>query len=130
MAGEDIKDQILFKLGQMGQQIKDLADDVRASRDDHRTAVRKLERVEGRTEAIERTLAVDVKPACDEIAKVKLHLEESVDPKVFELMQFKGRVGAIIGVASMVITSAIYLIWQGISYFSNELRAAVSRLFH
>lgn len=48
-------------------------------------------------------------------------------PQVSELMAFKMKVGAYLVVGSAIVSGALFLIWQGLSYFSTEIKA---KLFH
>jgi hypothetical protein len=92
-------DDISFQLGEVRAELK--------------FAAQKLDQIDARTANIEATTA--------DVAALK--------PQVAELMQFKGRMGAVVGVASAVVMGALALLWQGVSYFSAEIKALVGRLF-
>jgi lipid II:glycine glycyltransferase (peptidoglycan interpeptide bridge formation enzyme) len=65
----------------------------------------------------------------EEIKPVAKKVSE-LEPVVKDLQLFKSRIGAIVFVAGTVLSAALYLLWQGISYFSTEIKAALGRLFH
>jgi hypothetical protein len=92
-------DDISFQLGELRAELK--------------FAVQKLDQIDARTANIEATAA--------DVAALK--------PQVAELMQFKGRMGAVVGVAAAVVMGALALLWQGVTYFSAEIKALVGRLF-
>lgn len=56
------------------------------------------------------------------------HKDMSAD--VDDLKDFKTRIGAYIWIGGSVAMGALYLLWQGLTYFSAEIRGAVGRLFH
>jgi hypothetical protein len=48
---------------------------------------------------------------------------DDMAPKVKSLMEFRGRMAAIIVVASMIVGSAFSLIWEGIKFFTPDIRS-------
>lgn len=64
----------------------------------------------------------NIKPVVAVVAEMK--------PQVKELMEFKMRIGAYIVAAGALASGAMYLLWQGLTYFSAEIRASVGRLLH
>lgn len=48
---------------------------------------------------------------------------------IADLKLFKGKMGAMIGVGTAIMTGALWLIWEGVKVFSSDIRAAISRLF-
>ena len=64
-----------------------------------------------RLEASLTTALADIKPRVDD-------LEKSTE----DLIQFKARVGAYLWLAGSVISGALFLVWQGISFFGDAIR--------
>lgn len=64
----------------------------------------------------------DMKPVVADVKEMK--------PQVKELMEFKMRIGAYIVIAGGVVSGALYLIWQGLTYFSSDIRGMLSKVFH
>lgn len=64
----------------------------------------------------------EIKPVVAVVADMK--------PQVKELMEFKMRIGAYIVAAGALASGALYLIWQGLGYFSAEIKSGLTRLFH
>ena len=78
----------------------------------HRDFAKSLDRIDGRAIVIE-----------EELKKVPALVEkvEDMHPKVKDLVEFKGRMAAIILVASTVTGAAFALIWEGIRYMMPDL---------
>lgn len=64
----------------------------------------------------------NIKPVVAVVAEMK--------PQVKELMEFKMRIGAYIVAAGALASGAMYLLWQGLTYFSAEIRSSIGRLMH
>lgn len=67
-----------------------------------------------------------------DIDKIKAVITDVADIKkdVTDLKTFRGRIGAMVGVGTAIMMGALYLIWEGIKFFSTDVRAFVSRLWH
>lgn len=79
----------------------------------------------GRIEQSQNEMSKDIaniKPVVAVVAEMK--------PQVKELMEFKMRIGAYIVAAGALASGAMYLLWQGLTYFSAEIRSSVGRLLH
>jgi uncharacterized protein YoxC len=86
----------------------------------HAEFARSIADIDLRTEKIE-TEMVKIPPIAAAVT--------DMTPKVKDLMEFKGRMAAIILVASTITGGAFALIWEGIRYFTPDIRAAFER-FH
>ena len=49
---------------------------------------------------------------------------------VSDLKDFKARIGAYIWLGGTFVAGVCVLLWNGLQYFSAEIRGALSRLFH
>lgn len=78
-------------------------------------------RIEKSQEEMQRDIQ-NIKPVVAVVAEMK--------PQVKELMEFKMRIGAYIVAAGALASGAMYLLWQGITYFSADIRSSVGRLLH
>lgn len=75
----------------------------------------KLERVDERLEKIEPVVTKEVGDIRVDVAELKL---------------FRANVGKMVAIAGMLVTGAVYLLWQGIAAFSGDIKALFGRLFH
>lgn len=55
---------------------------------------------------------------------------KDMEAEVAELKEFKTRIGAYIWLGGSIVAGVIMLLWQGLQYFSDEVRGAIGRLFH
>ena len=87
----------------------------------HKELKQSIDTIDYRTDVIE-----------TDIDKIKLIVGDVSDLKtdVAELKLFRGRIGAMVGVATAVMMGAFYLIWEGIKFFSSDVKALLSRLWH
>lgn len=76
---------------------------------------------------------IDLRTEAIEVEMVKIPpialAVTDMTPKVKDLVEFKGRMAAIILVAGVVTGGAFSLIWEGIRYFTPDIRALFER-FH
>jgi hypothetical protein len=87
----------------------------------HRDAAKSLDRIEGRANSIDIEI-VKISPLAVSVSEMK--------PQVKELMEFKGRLAAIMLTASTIIGTATWFAWEGIKWFFPDAKAAILRLFH
>ena len=61
----------------------------------------------------------------DDVAEIKPVIKSVavLEPKVKELMDFKTRIGAYVWLGGTLVAGAVYLLWQGVVYFSAEIKA-------
>lgn len=64
----------------------------------------------------------DIKPVVAVVSEMK--------PEVEDLKNFKNRIGSYLWVGGTIATGALYLLWQGVVYFSDNIKTAIGRLFH
>lgn len=55
---------------------------------------------------------------------------DEMSKNVAELQTFKARIGAYIWLGGTIAAGACVLLWNGLQYFSAEIRGALGRLFH
>lgn len=70
-----------------------------------------------------------MKEGFDKITPLATTVTE-MKPQVKELMEFKGRIAAIMLVASSVVGASMVFIWEGFKWFFPNARAFVGGLFH
>jgi hypothetical protein len=75
------------------------------------------------------TAMTEMKDSVDKIAPLVVTVTE-MKPQVKELMDFKTRIAAIMVVASMIIGTATWFVWEGIKWFFPDAKALLLRLFH
>ena len=61
----------------------------------------------------------------DDVAEIKPVIKSVavLEPKVKELMDFKTRIGAYVWLGGTLVAGVCYLLWQGVVYFSAEIKA-------
>lgn len=64
----------------------------------------------------------EIKPVVDVVAKIK--------PEHEDLMKFKDRIGGYVWLGGALAMGALYLLWHGLMFFSDNIKAALGRLFH
>lgn len=67
-----------------------------------------------------------------ELKRVLEHLSSRMDTVEIEAKasrEFRGRVGYTITLASGIVMGALYFLWEGLKYFSADIRAVIGRLF-
>lgn len=78
-----------------------------------------------RIEESQKEMVRDIQSMKPVVADVK-----EMKPQVRELMEFKMRIGAYIVAAGALASGAMYLLWQGLTYFSAEIRTSIGKLIH
>jgi hypothetical protein len=84
-------------------------------------ASRSRERMEKSIEEVKASVA-DIKPVVAVVADMK--------PEHDDLMKFKDRIGGYVWFGGAVAAGALWLLWQGVVFFSDNIRAGVARFFH
>ena len=88
----------------------------------HRDFARSLDTIDVRTSAMQTEL--------NKIAPLAISVSD-MEPKVTDLVEFKGRMAAIILVASTMVGFASWFLWEGVKYlFPTAGRDFIYRLFH
>ncbi len=64
----------------------------------------------------------DIKPVVSVVAQIK--------PEHEELMAFKDRIGSYVWLGGAIAAGAFWLLWQGIVFFSDSVKAGLGRFFH
>jgi hypothetical protein len=64
----------------------------------------------------------EIKPVVQVVATMK--------PEHDDLMKFRDRVGGYVWLAGVMATGALYLLWHGLSFFSENIKSAFGRIFH
>ena len=61
----------------------------------------------------------------EDVAQIKPVVQSVaiIEPQVKELMDFKTRIGAYVWLGGTLAAGAAYLLWQGVVYFSAEIKA-------
>lgn len=87
----------------------------------HKELKQSVDTIDYRTDVIE-----------TDIDKIKLIVSDvtALKTDVADLKMFRGRIGAMVGVGTAIMMGAFYLIWEGIKFFSSDVRAMFSRLWH
>jgi intein-encoded DNA endonuclease-like protein len=84
-------------------------------------AAHSRQRMEASIDELKHTVS-EIKPVVAVVAEMR--------PDVEDLKKFKNRIGSYLWVGGTIATGALYLLWQGILYFSDNIKAALGRLFH
>jgi archaellum component FlaC len=87
----------------------------------HRDFAQSLDRIEARTGKIEIEVS-NLSPLTITVAEMK--------PQVKELMDFKGRMAAIMVIASSLIGTAAWFAWEGLKWLFPNVKALFTSLFH
>ena len=82
-------------------------------------AARSRERMENNINELKGTVS-EIAPVVAVVAEIR--------PQVKELMDFKVRIGAYIVAAGVLWSAAVWLLWQGIAFFSDIIKAKLG--FH
>lgn len=86
----------------------------------HKELKQSVDVIEYRTDVIETDID-RVKTAVESIATMKTDIAD--------LKLFKGKIGAMVGVGTAIMTGTLWLIWEGVKTFSSDIRAVFGRLF-
>jgi len=78
-------------------------------------AAHSRQRMESHIEELKESVA-EIKPVVQVVAKMK--------PEHEDLMKFRDRIGGYVWFAGAIATGALYLLWQGLSFFSDKIKAA------
>ena len=68
----------------------------------------------------------------DTVSEIKpvVQVVKDMKPEHDDLMKFRDRVGGYVWLAGSLAAGALYLLWHGLVYFSDSIKAAIGRLFH
>src|SRR5437868_12243474 len=80
------------------------------------------ERMEEKLDCVQRGLLT--------IEPVIQRVEKNIEPDIKELKDFKTKIGAYLVAGTTFFSAVLWLIWSGLSYWSAELKAFFTRLFH
>lgn len=118
-------DEFSRTLGALEESVNGLRRSVVSSRayadDRHRENAARL----GKIEQTQGEILARLARICDDYPSTKQKLD-AVEQDVDALKELRNKWAAIIG----VFVGALVLIWQGLAYFSGEIRAAIGRLLH
>ncbi len=84
-------------------------------------AMHSRKRMETHIEELKESVG-EIRPVVQVVATMK--------PEHDDLMRFRDRVGGYVWVAGTIAAGAVYLLWHGLSFFSDNIKAALSKLFH
>jgi hypothetical protein len=84
-------------------------------------ATHSRQRMEKHIEELKESVA-EIKPVVKVVATMK--------PEHDGLMKLRDRLGAYVWVAGGFASVVLYLLWQGLMYFSESIKSALGRLFH
>lgn len=87
----------------------------------HKELKQSVDTIDYRTDVIE-----------TDIDKIKTTIENIADMKddIADLKLFRGKIGAMVGVGTAIMTGSLWLIWEGLKMFSSDIRAMFSRIWH
>ena len=55
---------------------------------------------------------------------------KDMEAEVADLKEFKTRIGAYVWIGGSIVAGACMLLWQGLQYFSTEIRTGIGWLLH
>lgn len=112
---------IFKQIGEIKGDIGNIEGRLAVGAERHRDFAVSLDKIDIRTDKIE-----------TEVTKIGALSEDmkTMKPQVKDLVEFKGRMAAIMLVASTVVGAAFWLIWEGIKYFAPDVKLFLSRFFH
>lgn len=84
-------------------------------------AMHSRRRLEQGVEEMKSTIA-EIKPVVVAVAEMR--------PEVDDLMRFKQRIGSYIWLGGSIAAGAVYILWQGVQFFSENLKSGVGKIFH
>ncbi len=84
-------------------------------------AMHSRQRMETHIEELKDSVA-EIKPVVQVVAKIK--------PEHEDLLKFRDRFGGYVWFAGAIASGALYLLWHGLAFFSENIKAALGRLFH
>jgi len=84
-------------------------------------AAHSRQRMETSIDELKETVA-EIKPVVAVVAAMK--------PEHDDLMKFKDRIGGYVWFGGAIAAGALWLLWQGIVFFSDNIRAGLTRFFH
>lgn len=70
-----------------------------------------------------------LKNTVDEIKPV-VAVVATMKPEHDDLMKFRDRIGGYVWFGGAMAAGALYLLWHGIMFFSDNIKAALGRLLH
>jgi hypothetical protein len=112
--------EILTTIGEVKGDLRTIEGRLAVGSERHRDFAKSLDAIDLRVEAI--------KIEMQKIPPLVVAVEDMA-PKVKNLMEFRGRMAAIMLVASTVIGGAFMFIWEGLKYFWPDIQSLYSR-FH
>ncbi len=84
-------------------------------------AMHSRQRMEAHIEEVKESVA-EIKPVVQVVAQMK--------PEHDDLMKFRDRVGGYVWFAGAIAMGALYLLWHGLSFFSDNIKTALGKIFH
>lgn len=99
----------------------DLKEQIGALNANMQEARHSRERMERGIEELRSTVAC-IKPVVDVVAEMK--------PEHDDLVKFRDRVGGYLWMGGAIAAGAMYLLWHGLTFFSDNIKAALGRMFH
>lgn len=68
----------------------------------------------------------------DSVAEINpvVKIVATMKPEHDDLMKFRDRVGGYVWFGGAIAAGALYLLWHGLVYFSDSIKAALGRMFH
>lgn len=99
----------------------DIKSEVGALNAQMQQAVHSRQRLESGMDELKNTVA-EIKPVVAVVATMK--------PDVEDLKKFKERIGFYIWLGGAMAAGALYLLWQGILFFSDAIKSGVGKIFH
>jgi hypothetical protein len=113
--------QIFTQIGDIKGSIGTIEGRLAVGSERHREFAQSLDTIDARTSIIEAEIT--------KVAPMSLAVED-MKPKVKDLVEFKGRMAAILLVASTIVGAAFAFIWEGIRFFAPDIRPYFDRFFH
>jgi hypothetical protein len=84
-------------------------------------AAQSRQRMESSIKELTETVG-EIKPVVAIVAGIK--------PEHDDLMKFKARIGSYIWLGGSIAMGAVYVLWQGLMFFSDNVKAGLGRMFH
>ncbi len=84
-------------------------------------AAHSRQRMENAIDELKENIA-EIKPVVQVVAVMK--------PEHDDLMRFRDRVGGYVWFGGAIAAGALYLLWHGLMYFSDNIKSGLGKLFH